>query len=81
VQLYADGHGAEDGHWCEPMQCLGEIAGAKNGYRYGLEVNTERNYRDFTPRLVPGHPAARVPAEAALILWWSGEAEVSSEGS
>jgi starch phosphorylase len=76
VQLYADGQGEEDGHWCEPMQRLGEIAGAMNGYRYGLEVSTQRHFRDFTPRLVPGHPASRVPTEAAQILWWSGQAEL-----
>jgi starch phosphorylase len=80
VQLFADGPGAEDGHWCEPMQRLGEIAGAVNGYRYALEVSSARPYREFTPRLVPGHPAARVPAEAVQILWWSGQAEVSGEG-
>ncbi len=76
VQLYADAPMGEEVPWCEPMQPLGEIPGSMNGYRYGIEVNTQRPWRDFTPRLVPGHSAARVPAEAAQIMWWSGQAEV-----
>lgn len=80
VQLYAEAQEMDDGPWCEPMQRLGEIPGAVNGYRYQLEVNTQRGYQDFTPRLVPHHPSARVPAEVAQILWWSGQAELSSAG-
>ena len=80
VQLYADAPGMDDTPWCEPMQRLGEIPGAMNGYRYGLEVSSSRDYRDFTPRLVPGHQAARVPSEAGQILWWSGHAEMTGTG-
>lgn len=80
VQLYADAQAQDEKPWCEPMQRLGEIPGAVNGYRYGIEVGSDRDYRDFTPRLVPGHPAARVPAELAQILWWSGHVEPASPG-
>lgn len=80
VQLYADPRDEGDQPWYEPMRRVGEIPGAINGYRYAIEVTGERDYRDFTPRMTPGHPAARVPAEASHILWWSGQAEVVGGG-
>ena len=76
VQLYADAQVGEGAPWCGPLHRLGEIPGAVNGYRYGIEVSSERDYRDFTPRLLPRHPFAQVPAEVAHILWWSGQAEL-----
>lgn len=80
VQIYADPRSREEEPWCEPMQSLGEIPGALHGYRYAIEVNSMRNYTDFTPRVVPKHYAARVPAEAMYILWWSGQAEMMASG-
>jgi starch phosphorylase len=68
VELYAD---ATDGE--EPlrlaMQRGDQITGAVNGYVYHAAVPASRPAWHFTPRIIPHHPEARVPVEAALILW------------
>ena len=70
VQLYAEA--LDDGPaLCEPMARGELIPGAINGYVYTLEVAASRSADYFTPRLVPYHPQARVPAELALIAWRS----------
>jgi glycogen phosphorylase len=45
------------------------LVGAANGWTYTAQVKTNRNPDDFTARLIPRHPAASVPLEAAQILW------------
>ncbi len=80
VQLYADAESGNDQPYCETMQRLGEIPGAINGYRFGITVNQKRDFRDFTPRVAPSHRSVRVPAEAAQILWWSGQADLGVVG-
>jgi len=68
VELYADpaeGQAAV----CVPM-CRGEsLPGAVHGFLYHGSVPASRPAEHFTPRLVPWHPAARVPLEAGHILW------------
>jgi len=47
-----------------------EIAGAINGYAYRTTVSTSRPPAQFTPRVIPAHPAAGVPLEEHHILWY-----------
>jgi len=46
-----------------------ELDGPGHGYEYGVSVPAVRPTGDYTPRLVPSHPAAVVPLEAHEILW------------
>jgi starch phosphorylase len=45
------------------------LAGATNGYTFSAHVPASRPATAYTPRLIPHHPAAAVPLEAAQILW------------
>ena len=45
------------------------LPGAVNGYFYTARVDARRPAEDYTARLVPAHPDARVPLEAGHILW------------
>jgi hypothetical protein len=43
--------------------------GAEHAHEYGACIPALRSPSDYTPRLVPYHPAAVVPLEACEILW------------
>jgi starch phosphorylase len=45
------------------------LVGAVKGWIYTGQVKADRPDGDFTPRIVPHHPQAAVPLEAAQILW------------
>jgi starch phosphorylase len=45
------------------------LAGATNGYTFCARVPASRPVTEYTPRLIPHHPEAAVPLEAAQILW------------
>jgi starch phosphorylase len=45
------------------------LEGPGNSYEYAVSVPASRNATDYTPRIVPQHPEATVPLEAAEILW------------
>ncbi|MGO9063090.1 MAG: alpha-glucan family phosphorylase [Candidatus Binataceae bacterium] len=45
------------------------LVGAANGWTYTAQVETNRNPNEFTARVIPRHPEASVPLEAAQILW------------
>ncbi len=45
------------------------LAGATNGYTFRACVPASRPATAYTPRLIPHHPEAAVPLEAAQILW------------
>jgi len=47
------------------------LRGAVNGFTYDAEITTHRPVSDFTPRIIPYHPAARIPLETNAILWAS----------
>jgi starch phosphorylase len=68
VALYADpvGDGAPE---TVPLTRGTPIAGAVNGYGYGGRVATRRPAGDYTARVVPYHPDARLPVELPLIRW------------
>jgi starch phosphorylase len=70
VQLYAEAFGAEPAA-CVTMQRSGPIHGAVNGFLYRGSVSSRRPAEHYTPRIVPCHPEALVPTEAAHITWRS----------
>ncbi len=69
VELYAEGRAGG-----EPVRVVMErgdpLAGSMSAYNFTASVPTDRPATDFTPRLVPFHPAASVPLEANQILWY-----------
>lgn len=65
VQLYAD---QPDG----PPAVIPMVAGATaepGEQTYSVEIQTTRPLSDYTPRVIPFHPDAAIPLEAAHILW------------
>jgi starch phosphorylase len=68
VELYADPeHG---GAALRQVMTRGvPLAGATNGYMFSACVPACRPAAAYTPRLIPYHPEAAVPLEAAQILW------------
>jgi starch phosphorylase len=68
VELYAeplDAQGAD----VVLMRKDGPIEGSINGYFYLAQVDKHRRADDYTARVVPYHPEARVPLEENEILW------------
>ena len=70
VQIFAEAAGAEPAT-CVTIAPAGPIHGAVNGFLYRGSVPASRPAAHYTPRIVPCHPAAFVPAEAAHITWRS----------
>jgi starch phosphorylase len=68
VQLHAMGRGSMPAE-LHPMARGEPLAGAVNGYTYTVSVPGTRPSGDYTPRVVPVLAGARVPLEAARILW------------
>ena len=68
VQLYAEGTG-DEAYEVHPCDCGDKIAGAIHGYQYTANIETELPATDFTARVIPRHPDACIPAEAAMITW------------
>jgi starch phosphorylase len=52
-----------------PIPIAHPIPGAVNGYVYSTTIPAVRPIRDYTPRIIPHHPACRVPIETQHILW------------
>ena len=68
IQLYADPLPGGAPECCRLAQ--GEpLVGAAKGWTYAAQVKTNRPAGDFTVRIVPRHPDAAIPLEAAEILW------------
>jgi starch phosphorylase len=68
VELYADPeHGGAPVR--QVMTRGAALAGATNGYTFSAHVPASRPATAYTPRLIPHHPEAAVPLEAAQILW------------
>jgi starch phosphorylase len=68
VEIFAD---ALDGGepWRQPMTRGRAPEERRCAYEYGASVPASRPVGDYTPRVTPYHPDARVPLEAAHILW------------
>ncbi len=69
AQLYAEPTAGEP-QAAFPMQPTGPVPGAVNGVMFRVHVETQRPASDFTARLVPHHPHARVPLESNRIRWF-----------
>jgi starch phosphorylase len=69
AQLYAEPAAGEP-QTAFPMQPAGPVPGAVNGVMYRAHVETHRPASDFTARLVPHHPHAKVPLESNRICWF-----------
>jgi len=69
VQLYAE-PGEDGGAECHEMTRDHALAGAAGGFLYMARLRTGRAPQRYTPRVIAGHPAARVPAEANFIHWY-----------
>jgi starch phosphorylase len=67
VELCADGLNGGDPVRREMMRGR-RLAGA-NSYIFSVQVSATRPATDYTPRVIPRHPVARVPLEADRILW------------
>jgi glycogen phosphorylase len=66
VELFADGqNGGEPVRI--PMDRGAKLAGG--GFLYSAVASEKVNTAGFTPRVMPHHPGASVPLEAAQILW------------
>jgi starch phosphorylase len=68
AQLYAEPADG-DSSALVPMQAVGPMPGAINGVLFRARVATQRPASDFTARLVPAHPHAKVPLETNRIRW------------
>jgi glycogen phosphorylase len=68
VELYADGVRG-DRPIRERLTRGDSLIGAANGYVYVGAVSAERPVEEYTARVLPAHPAARIPLEASHILW------------
>jgi glycogen phosphorylase len=67
VEIYAEpANGAEA---TRERMARGEQLLAARGFSYSGRVPASRQAADYTPRVVPFHPAAQVPLEEARILW------------
>jgi starch phosphorylase len=68
VELYAD---AAAGGAPERIAMRREqaLAGASGGWRYVGEAPASRSAGEYTPRVIPAHVAAVLPAEAHFIQW------------
>ncbi len=68
IELYADA--SPSGAPARYKLTRGEpLVGAAKGWIYMAQVKTTRPAEDFTARMIPRHPEASIPLEAAEILW------------
>jgi starch phosphorylase len=68
AQLFAEATGGQP-QAVVPMQPVGPVPGAINGVLFRARVDAQRPATDFTVRLVPHHPHAKVPLETNRICW------------
>jgi starch phosphorylase len=68
VELYADATATEDAFTCD-MPRVHAVADSASVSLYRVSVETTRPSADYTPRVVPFHPDARIPLEMPLIAW------------
>jgi starch phosphorylase len=68
VELYADA--VDDTNPVrQPMTREQALTSSVSGWLYRAEVPAARPAVDYTARLIPRHPAVRIPLEAPQILW------------
>ena len=67
VELFAEPNHANEA--IRERMARGEQLVAARGFNYSARVPASRPAADYTPRVVPFHPAAKIPLEEAHILW------------
>lgn len=67
VQLFADS--LDDGEVLVVMERGHRLPGTQNEYVYRCTIASSRPSEHFTPRVVPYHEDALIPAELPLVLW------------
>ncbi len=70
VQVYADSLNGEPPLVSEMTESGGELEPSGGWRIYAAQVVASRPASDYTPRIVPSHPGARIPLEDAHILWF-----------
>jgi glycogen phosphorylase len=68
VEIYAEPRGGETPSRAV-MKKKGSIPGTVNGYLYVGDVPTAHPSEHYSLRIIPCHPNAHIPIEAAFILW------------
>jgi len=68
AELYAEGRDSDRPVILELNRGERPVA-SDNGFLYTARIPASRPVFDYTPRLVPEHPAALIPLESSLILW------------
>ena len=69
VELYADPSDADVPERLT-MQRTSDLPGTVNGGLYRADIASTRPLSDYTPRVIPRHPHACIPAEASAIAWY-----------
>jgi starch phosphorylase len=69
VELYAEPPAPGEPPQVIVMDREGPLIGSTNGHGYRATVLADRPAGDYTPRVVPDHPAAALPFDAAAIRW------------
>ena len=69
VELFSEPLKNDEQEQLFEMQQAHRLTGSANGFLYTLDVPANRPIEDFTPRIIPHHPAAKVPIEANQIIW------------
>jgi starch phosphorylase len=69
VELYAESDQKTGSPSVEVMAACTACADTKGILVYLAETSKSRPTSDYTPRIIPHHPGASVPLEAAQILW------------
>jgi starch phosphorylase len=67
VELFAEP--VNGGEVIRQSMARGEQLVGARGFSYSGRVPASRPAKDYTPRLIPFHPAAKVPLEEPRILW------------
>ena len=70
VELYAEPAAAGETPVRIGMEMAQRLPGAAGGATYRAIVPADRPAEEYTPRIIPFHPAALVPLEAGWILWY-----------
>ena len=68
VELYAEASAAAP-VLRQPLRCLTAPEHETGEHIYEGSVPADRPASDYTPRVIPAHAAAKIPLEAAHILW------------
>jgi starch phosphorylase len=68
VELYAEGLNGGEPERHAMVRRRG-LDGPDNGFEYEVSIPAARGVGDYTPRLLPYHPAALIPLETHEILW------------